>query len=308
LIDDILKAKYPKNVFGDISSHEELKAKFNEIAKKIHPDVCDDKDAPDAMMQLIDLKNTAHTLIDSGNYDKNYVRFYSKKDIFLLEERPFAFNPSAHHYRGISDSGKKVIAHASRMPGKKLVKEDYGYAEKTQTGPYAMNQFTPLDFFKWKNKVIAIYEDVPGFYSIEELKKYFPDGIDDANLMWIWRHCLDYANYLAAEYHILVDFAPENIFVGTGDLHEIKISSLCQEVQNPIRDLSYNTRRSVMSIADSMMYIGNKKKMHPKIKGHLKYSQLEKSGPPDAITLYRELEDVIYEVFGEKKYVELNLP
>lgn len=218
-------AHSPEEVFGNLTGTEKEKLVaarkvFLHIAKAVHPDTTtgttDAKQADIAFKKLAHWWGQAQAKISNGTYDRADTSasliIQTASGQYTLE-RPLFQGDLCNLYLGTAINAKgrqRVILKIPMQPqDNDLVANEARILKHLREGNNykAARHFTSqlVDAFPYEERAtgimrqITVLASINGLFSLHEIKKAYPRGIDARDMAWIWRRLL-----------IALDFAHTN--------------------------------------------------------------------------------------------------
>lgn len=219
ICDFLSRASCPEEVFGDlginaVDQEMRLKNSFRKLAKALHPD----HNGNDAVAteiatkwfnELERMKSFAEEAIKGGYYGKYEHRFPWKvpvlvKGKYIIETLLTVGDIADLHISSIESSGKNattllkiarnqcdndlLLAEKNNLERLRDKMKSKGAKDWPQTIPEITDSFL-LDDGKSKRRV-NVMVPFDGFFTVEEIKKRIPKGIDGRTVVWMWKRLL----------------------------------------------------------------------------------------------------------------------
>ncbi len=249
----IAQATAPTGVFGEMSSNAEeallaLTARYRALAKATHPDMYanpEDKDvAQAAFCELSEWFHKAEQQIKAGNYGSQphltlqvKGRRYEIDDSFT-QDRVFNSYPcryvedsSEHHalIRIVRDPrNNHLAANEVRILNILLNSRDAG-----KFSPYLP---ALLDAFLYQDRTAerqaAVFERTDGWYSLEQVHRAYPNGVDPRDMAWMWRRLLVALGFAHSNLVIHGAVLPQNIWIEP-EQHGLLVANWFAAVYDP---------------------------------------------------------------------------
>lgn len=208
------QAQTPEDVFGEIKARDEdmlpiLKQNYRAIAKIVHPDMYRSK-SEQALAQatfnlLTDWFNQAKDKVESGQYGGRStlanITLRSRKREYLVEtafrqERIFNLYPCR-----FTEAGKvqQAVLKMVRDPRDNDLVENEARALQALARGKDADKFSPyipalIDTFVYDDgnvdRKAVVIQSQEGWYSLQEVQRAYPNGIDARDMAWMWRRLL----------------------------------------------------------------------------------------------------------------------
>jgi len=208
-------AKKPEDVFGRLARQGTdllpgLKKSYHSLVKIAHPDLYQSKDeqilAQSILGQLIEWFRLAEQKIKAGRYgalddQQKQINIQTKKRSYLVDDccvqdgiynlYPCSFEADGQTYR--------ALLQLVRDPhDNELAQNEIAVLEQLQKAPEAakFSAYFPalIEAFMYTDGASAhqaeIVEQNAGWYSLEEVRRFYPAGIQAKDMAWIWRRLL----------------------------------------------------------------------------------------------------------------------
>jgi serine/threonine protein kinase len=237
------QANSPEAVFGSLTgTHQEqvdaARSIFRHLAKVVHPDAFQGTSeygkADGAFKKLVHLWEQAQARIASG--------VYGSESATSAEFAPFLIRTKTHSYsverllfrgdlcslHGCSplngNEQSRVIAKVPIAPGDNdLVSNEARILEHLRSNENygTCRHFVPqlLDALPYREKAtgvtrqVNILEYTAGLYSLKEVRKAYPKGVDSKDMAWIWRRLLVALGFAHASHVIHGCVLPTHILI-----------------------------------------------------------------------------------------------
>ncbi|HEY7125316.1 MAG TPA: hypothetical protein VH540_15285 [Ktedonobacterales bacterium] len=215
----IERAKVPEEVFGTLSGNQAdaLKGVYRRLSKVVHPDRYTDPDdrarADQAFRALQNLLEQAEERIKYGMYGDGSasaaktppVLVRSKRRDYLVQSEVFAQGDLCNLYHCNFDLDGKALAgvfKVARDPeDNDLVSNEASilkhlaaskeYANYAPYAPRLVESFDYRDGHSPDARRANILALEPGdYYSLEEVRAYYPQGVNPKDMAWMWRRLL----------------------------------------------------------------------------------------------------------------------
>ena len=230
-------AHTPEEVFGEIKAHRDemlvlLQKNYRAMAKITHPDIYhtdqERRLAQKAFHLLTDWLGEAREKIKSGEYGK---KNNPSKTILRTRKREYSvsgsyardgvFNlyPCSYMERDLVYQALLKIARAWRDHA--LVERE-SRALRTLVRSKDAERFAAylpnlLDHFNYEDeegeRPALVFEKYDGWYSLEDVRRAYPHGIDAKDLAWIWRRLLVVLGFTHANKILHGSVLPRNVWI-----------------------------------------------------------------------------------------------
>lgn len=333
MIDQILNAKCAEDIFEAVSDVKELKKKYHEASKLCHPDIHKTERAKEAFQLLTDFYEFAQELLNCKEYGE-------RKPLNGSDSCILAAGIKYENVELLKDSHIAKIFTANVGVDKVILKvakcagdNDLIFNEAAKLKSIFKVKFND-EFVKIRENVFpkllssflldGLAVNVFPFYSdyvtLEEVRKDY--DIDVRTGAWIWRRMI-VAMLICHEANVIHGgFTPDNFLIHTGN-HNAKLIDFCYSVDAgktaTLIDDNFSSyyapevtlKKPMVSGTDIYMSAGimidllNNQKVPIEIKRLLDscrikgYSRLN-----DANTLYKDLDEILFKVFGRRKFHE----
>lgn len=216
-VDFILKATSYVDVFGSDSGSDipgQVKCRFRSLARLVHPDMFTDESAKrragDAFARLNTFHQEAKSMIEQGSYGKPTVlidvstkKFHHK----LLQERHR--DDLSTHYIGTSTNGTSELVSSFAVyhsladndlavTAARMIKDlRRGCDAQFETFlPECLDSFALQLPDRTRHQVNAFRALPDGFVSLAEVRRAHPNGVDQRDMIWVFRRVLHILGYV----------------------------------------------------------------------------------------------------------------
>src|SRR5215213_147681 len=233
----LMQASTPEQVFGEIEAQSDemlflLQKNYRAIAKVVHPDMYHTLQeqilAKRTFTLLTDWLDKAKERIKSGEYGK---KVDPSKTILRTRKREYSVDRSY-----VQDQMFNLYPCSFKQYGRvhqavlKIVRDRYdnGLVEnetralRTLFRDKDAEQFSAyipnlIDAFLYKDagtdRQAAVFERYHGWYSLQDVHKTYPAGIDPKDMAWIWRRLLVVLGFSHAKKILHGAVLPRNIWI-----------------------------------------------------------------------------------------------
>jgi serine/threonine protein kinase len=247
------QATRPEDVFGDLGNNSSdlsaaLRRIYHALAKSAHPDVyfaAEEKVlAQTTFGQLTHWFAEAEKKIKAGRYGRreNTVLQIGMHEYDLeggfSEDETFNFYPCTLIERGTTRSAVLRIVRDPR--NNTVAQNEVRILNLLLTGrdseKFAPYLPTLLDSFLYEDGTVSrqamIFEKYEGWYSLEDVQKEYPYGIDPRDMAWIWRRLLVILGFAHANRVIHGAVLPGNIWIQP-EQHGLMLKNWFHSVHDP---------------------------------------------------------------------------
>lgn len=203
----ILEAPSPYALFGEVTV-EDLGRAYRRMAKKVHPDACDDPRAGEAFRRLSQLFRDARHQLELERYGE--AAEIVRVGTYRFEKPALYRGHVTDYYAGASDVGDDVVMKLVRHPADnrvlrrerdiliKLLQEDRIKKNATFFPSYREALSLRMDGTTREGLVFdRLYADPPGhppenltLYSLRNVRERYPEGIHPKDMAWMLRRVL----------------------------------------------------------------------------------------------------------------------
>jgi hypothetical protein len=208
------QATTPEVVFGEIQGEngvaaQNLKRAFRQLARKTHPDMYanphDRLLAQSAFARLTSWLVRAEAKLRAGTYGRDRMvtgqTLKTKKRLYFLEGG-FEEGQVYNRYSGwFEDDGQpvQVILKLARDPADNdLAQNEAQVVQALRSGKQAaqFNAYIPrlVEAFSYQaggcDRQGNVFEQPQGWYTLEEVRRVYPNGVDAKDMAWMWRRLL----------------------------------------------------------------------------------------------------------------------
>jgi serine/threonine protein kinase len=345
------RASCPEEVFGPV--HESggdplpaLRRIYRSLVKTTHPDVYHSADerllAQTAFRQLIEWFDKAEEKIRSGRYGRKETmilrtgRRYYEIEADFREDGPFNHYPCT--YRAAGKEFRAVLRIARDPKDNDLAENEVrvlqllgSSKDSAKFSPYIPNL---IDAFVYDDggsvHQAAVFEKYEGWYSLQDVHRRYPDGIDPRDMAWIWRRVLVALGFAHVNGIIHGAILPSNLWIQP-ELHGLMLRNWFHAVRDEtgdtlsaidpafaewyppeiLKNLPPTSGTDIRMSAKCMVRLlgGDAERntipdLVPRdMRMFLKGSVLPGTrAPRDAWALLQELDDLLFKLWGERKF------
>ena len=338
LASDIEAAKTPKELFGELDGIlngdklESLSKIYHAIMMKIHPDVNHDINATALATKVSNFFHQARIEVAQGRYGRNpQLKINIKDKEYNIEDMRYE-GAICSLYRCFYKNTDEAILKLARIPvDNDLVTNEAAMLKSLEKGeeydkfkaffPTLLESFLYVDDAKVQRRA-NVLKNSHGFYSLEEVKKRYPDGIDPKDMAWMWRRTLIALGYSHDCGIVHGAVLPSHILIHP-ELHGYTLIDWCYSVKSGksltaipseykdwypgevLEKKSVSPATDIYTAARSMVYLMGKEESIPKrlrafFNGCMLSSQRQR--PENAWALLLEFDELIEKMWGPRKY------
>ena len=207
VLDDLLAAKRPEDLFGDLpqngAASARLRTRYVELAAQVHPDRNTDPRATQAFQNLQRLYEVAKKALRNGHYGKgnavvDEITITTKRRTYKVHELGWQ-GDIANVYRATSDHkpvlvkiarserDNDLIANEAKML--KAILGDKDFFDNAQPYlPCFIETFGYRPGKKGKGRqAITFFQPEYDLYSLSDVRRAYPDGVHPKDMAWMLR-------------------------------------------------------------------------------------------------------------------------
>jgi serine/threonine protein kinase len=348
---NLSNAVRPEDVFGklDESGTDPLPALrriYRSLVKATHPDVYHSTDewllAQTAFRQLIEWFAKAEEKVKTGRYGHKETmilktsRRYYEIEIDFKEDRLFN-----HYPCGFREQGKEFGAtlRMTRDPKDNDLAGNEIRALQLLQASKVSSKYSPyfpdlIDAFIYDDgKVLrqaSVFEKYEGWYSLQDVHRRYPDGIDPRDMAWMWRRVLTALGFAHTNSVIHGAVLPPNLWIQP-EQHGVMLANWFRAVRAETGELISSTDPDFNAWYPQEVHnheaptFGTDISMSAKLMIHLLGGDAERNSIPDSIphalrmflkgsvlpgkrapqdawALLQEFDDLLYKLWGERKF------
>ena len=334
------EAQIPEDVFGVSAGADCLPAirkNYHALARKVHPDLFNTDDekllAHRAFAQLIEWFRQAEEKVLFGVYGHSMqVILQTRQRDYCIDDTPSEQGIFNVYPCRFTQDGKLHLATLKlvREPHHNdLAQNEIVALRKLHTAPNA-DQFSAylprlLDAFIYEDAgnqhQASVFERTSGWYSFEDVRRVYPDGIDPKDMTWMFRRVLAALGFAHRNGVIHGALTPRNVLILPED-HGLMLTGWHCTVSDPafpVLDpgygawypddvlkggpLSFGTD-IVMAVKCMIFLSGGDAHLLPKpLQAFFKGSSLPgKRAPQDAWALLKEFDELIGRLWGRRTF------
>lgn len=337
----LLKAKRPIDFFEEVLNENELRKKFKNYSKEVHPDIVPNSKkyiATEAFKMLNDLhklaqeelKKEIYYIVDSFELYKHAVPIF-EMDIGGQEYKFYehAFEGDvANIFKGINDNSIVYLKITKDSQDNELIENEFEVLDKLkhQSMPFIDKKVMIND------NLGIIMREVEGVPMNEFIKEY-PRGIPAEHVMWMLERLFSVIGYLHSNYVVHGNIKPEHIIINKKNhnvslvgfsfcIPEANVSNARYKIINqdftapevnkntkvfPATDIYSIGKIAIELIGGDIKSHGMPITVHPEIRTFIRKISNEKYSqrPNDAWKLWDEVREIRNRVFGTERFLSL---
>ena len=357
----IMDATCPEDLFGPLlgtrdDQLESVRRRYREMARLAHPDFADPEDkasAEDAFAQLPKIRDAAEKAIKAGTYGQRKpltpvraVVIRSRSRSYIVGD-PFASGDLANLYHctfGVNPGPALLKVTRNAADNDLLRAEAETLRHLLSSDKPDASGFFPLlprltDSFSFRDpggspaRQASVFGLLPGFYSLEDVRNAYPEGISPRHMAWIWRQLLLALGYAHTRGIIHGAVLPSHVLIhpdhdlmlvdwcyavrSTGGSHIPAISEryadwyppevLAKQAPSPATDIYMSARcMAYLMDPDGIGLVG----IPPRIRGFITSCLLKPVSyrPQDAWKLRKEFTTLIEQLWGPRRRIPFTMP
>lgn len=239
----IVRAKRPIDLFKEVTSIKELKKKYTELAKKIHPDTAKANEqyiSSQGFMLLHTLYEQGQKELEDGIYDVTELSqlYKSQTPLFDLnvKGKVYKFYENIYNgeisdiYKGLCDDDVICLKVALDETDNDLLKKEYETLMK-----YSHTSMPIARDYLKINGLSAILMDEMKGENLESIMERHPNGLHPQHIMWIMERLFSVIGYLHSNFIIHENIIPENIIINTQN-HNVAIMGFSFHISDANKD------------------------------------------------------------------------
>lgn len=228
-------AKRPEDLFGDLGADQpgQLKKLRRRFSRVCHEDLytapTEKAIAREAFKRLTELVALATVRIERRTYGSKSldIQITSKAGFYSLDS-VLGVGDISRVYQGHDGAGKNIIAKVSEHPSlndflknevlalKVLVTKDVESRAIARYFPKVIEQIVA------DNRAITIFEDDPGFVTLQSVLAEYPKGVDPRHFVWIFKRLLTALDHADSSHIVHGAVLPSNVLIRPSD-HAVKL-------------------------------------------------------------------------------------
>jgi tRNA A-37 threonylcarbamoyl transferase component Bud32 len=313
-LDTLRAAKKPEDIFGAIAPiGDELKTWYRAWAKVAHPDA---GGSTELMAKLNDLYRRAQRAQLAGAWGKttNVGSTFAKGDIanlYITDDGDLLKMPRSPGRNNLMLNEAKML--------RKLRDDDF--KSYWSYVPELKRSFRQRDPKTKQVRQVNVLSYIEGFYTLSQVKDEYPDGIGGRDMAWMWRRILvaiGYAHKCGVIHgaltpdHILIHPTMHGVILIDWTLSGAEDSRRAFKLPKwehiyPDTDDDKLTRQSDIYMASMSMHSILHSDATPRpIHAFMKGCRLKSL--PSAWRLKSEFDDLLYEIYGPRRYRPFVIP
>ena len=308
------EAQIPEDVFGGAA--DSIKQSYHALAKKVHPDLfVEDADkilAHSAFAQLLEWFRQAEEKALFGIYGRRaqQVMLETRQHTYCIDDAPTPDGIFNVYPCRFDEGGRLNLATL------KLVRDPHqnGLAQNELAALCALANAPEADKFSayFPNLVesflyqdaggehqTSVFERTPGWYSLKDVRRVYPCGVDAKDMAWMFRRLLTALGFAhrSGVFHGAV--TPQNVWILPED-HGLMLTGWECSVSHPA-----DPGADILAAVQSMLFVsGGDAQLLPKpIQLFFRGSSLPgKRAPQDAWALMKEFDELIARLWGRRTF------
>lgn len=217
-----------KEVFGEVSSIEELKAKYKNLALFYHPDTGGYIEDFQLLQEFYEL---AQKEIEEGIYDDpfplgKFVELKTKKATYKIGRVVHRGKLSDLHIAE-KDGVKCVAKVAAESKVNGMLQHEVSVIKELR-GDDKWDKYLPevIDSFMVGSRRVTIFNNLLGSYSLKEILKEYPDGVGGVHFAWMYNRALEILGYVHEKGYIHGAISPRHLLY-TIENHGLVLTDWC---------------------------------------------------------------------------------
>lgn len=320
---------HPRELFGDDETQSRLA--YRAFARRLHPDVVEPtlKDRASVATALLNSLWDSYKKTALGTFEiATRRRSYTVESLLLADEisnlYPVSWSDGDDHYG---------MLRLPRSPKNNDLVETEAKAIKVLDASdptYRVYAPTLVESFRYRDtktrveRRANVTERLDGFVTIKEVHNAFPAGLNGRDVAWIWRRLLAGAGWFHRAGLVNAAVLPEHILVHPLK-HGVVFSNWCYstELDHPLRAVSPNYRDWYPQDVLAKKPASAKTDIHlishlmgwllgpnasSQFKAFIQGCTLRFGGVPDAWEIQRDFDDLLFRLYGQRKYRPLVMP
>lgn len=354
----IMAAMCPEDVFGDLpgspaEQRGNVQRGYRQLARLVHPDSARPEDKPSAaaaFARLLQFREAAGKAIDAGTYGQRQplsathpVTIHSRRHVYRAGD-PYAKGDIANLYHCTDGEGTSpaLLKVARNAADNDLIQAEASALRHllTPDQPAAKGFFPFLpritDSFSFRDssgpaRQANVFDWLPGFHALEEVREAYPHGIDPKHMAWIWRRLLLVLGYTHTRGVIHGAVLPPHVLIHPD--HDLLLTDWCYAIRGQTAHIPAISERyadwyppeilarqppspatDIYLSARCMAYLmgenGNGQGIPPRITGFITSCLLKAPPrrPQDAWLLRKEFTKLIEQIWGPRTYLPFTMP
>jgi serine/threonine protein kinase len=228
----------PEDIFGQTKGQDEnylpnVKMNYHALVKLVHPDLYQSKEeqvfAEAVISQLNEWFKIAEQKIMAGRYGQEddpqkKIVIQTKKRTYFVTDK-YSSNGVFNFYPCIFEENQQthqaVIQLVQNTDNNDLLQNEINVLRHLQkdTMVKSFSAYLPeiMDSFVYQDEDKAyqavVFESHRKWYSLEAVRKAYPDGVDPKDMAWIWRRLLSVLGFVHRNEVIHSAVLPENVWL-----------------------------------------------------------------------------------------------
>lgn len=305
------EAQRPEDVFG--SAKDCVKRNYHALAKKVHPDLfAADEDkllAHQAFAQLIEWFEQAEEKVLFGIYGRRtpQVMLETRQYTYCIDDVPTPDGIFNVYPCRFDEGGRLRVATLKlvRDPHQNGLAQNELTALRTLVAAPEADKFSAyfprlIESFLYQDArgehQAGIFEQAQGWYSLEDVRRSYPSGVDAKDMAWMFRRLLAALGFAHRNGVFHGAVSPQNIWILPED-HGLMLKGWECSVSH-----SANPGADILAAVQSMLFISGGELDKP-IQLFFRGSSLPgKRAPQDAWALMKEFDELIARLWGRRTF------
>lgn len=349
----LMRARCPEDVFGDLSGPpaaqiEAVRHRYRQLALATHPDSHrDNPQAEESFKKLHELRDAAINAIQAGTYGgrravgDSPIVVQSRSRAYTVQGPPRAAGLADLFPAVIDDPPKVVLLKVAHDPADNdlLAAEAAALRHLRSADRAEAKGFWPLlpeiiDSFDLNQagvtRRVNAFTRAEGFYTLTQVQRAFPLGLDPKHMAWIFRQLLLALGYVHTRGVIHGSVLPPHVLIHPAhDLLLVDFTAAVRDPQSsgehiPVMSDRYadwyppevtakqppTPATDIAMAARCMRYLLAGRRLHPRLQGLLAWCELPTPArrPPDAWAARDEFTGVIESLWGPRRRIPFTMP
>lgn len=334
----LLKARRASDFFGKISSLDDLKKKYRDYSKQVHPDAVksDKYIANEAFNMLNKLYDDGQKEFENGIYGiVDPIKIYSQKSpLFDLKIKGNNYYFYENIFEGEVANIYKGVCNGSLIYMKLAIDSDDNNLIETEYKVLSEYRHQLLPYVEERIKIngcsAIIMREVRGL-SMDEFMKQYPKGVPPEHVMWMLERMLNVVGYLHSNKVVHGNIKPENVMIHK-ETHTVSLIGLAfcipeankdsahyqivndvytapevnkTSIVSPVSDIYSIGKITIQLLGGNITTNGMPVKIDSRVREFVRNMVKKDNRPDDAWKLWSELIKLRNEVYGTKRFQTL---